>query len=122
MEYVALTASIAAFTLCLHFFHVVALARRIIEASRTAVTTMRSAALNDDEKETAVQRAAVDVGRSFVALAARLGASVLLSLAVILPGAVANVYSMDSLAVAAGNGYFIAVSSLFVIAAMICMR
>lgn len=122
MEYVALTAAIVAFTLCLHCFRVVGLARRILAASGGAVTTMRLPALSDDEKEAAVRGAAIEVLRAFVALLAGVGAGVLLSLAVIYLGTVVDAYSLDTLAAAAGNWYFIAGSSLFVIAAMFYLR
>ena len=122
MEYVALSAATVAFTLCLHFFRIVGLARRIIGASGKAVTTMRFAALSDEEKETAIQRAAVEVMVALVALLARVGAAIALSLALIYAGTLVNAYSVDTVLLAAGNWYFIAGSSLFVIIAMIVMR
>ena len=122
MEYVALTAATVAFTLCLHFFRIVGLARRIVGASGQAVTTMRLAALSDEEKETAIQRAAVEVMVALVALLARVGAAIALSLAVIYAGALVDAYSIDAVLLAAGNWYFIAGSTLFVVIAMIVMR
>jgi hypothetical protein len=122
MEYVALSAATVAFTLCLHFFRIVGLARRIIGASGEALTTMRASALSDEEKETAIQRAAAEVMVALVALLARVGAAIALSLAVIYAGTFVNAYSMDAVMLAAGDWYFIAGSSLFVIIAMIVMR
>ena len=122
MEYVALTIATVVLTLCLHFFHIVGFARRILVASGNAVATMRVPGLTDEQREIAVQRASIGVAIALASLLARVAGSFLLAFAIVYLGSAIGAYSLDALMLAAENWYFIAGSALLVVAAMIFMR
>lgn len=121
MEYIALTIATIVFTVCLHFFRVVAIATNIIVLSNDALGVVRAGG-SDEEKEAAVRHAAAEVLTALCTLLLRACAGGLLSIAVLGAGLVFEQFSLDSLATAAANRYFIVCSTLFVVAAMIRSR
>lgn len=71
MIYLAALLVVAAFILALRLFHVVAVARDIIDRTRGATATLRAADLDDDAKERAIQATAGQLLVRFVSITLR---------------------------------------------------
>jgi len=69
--YLAALLVVAAFILALRLFHVVAVARDIIDRTRGATATLRAADLDDDAKERAIQATAGQLLVRFVSITLR---------------------------------------------------
>ncbi|HEY9198822.1 MAG TPA: hypothetical protein VIR60_05595 [Gammaproteobacteria bacterium] len=89
----------------------------VLGGARRTVAVMRSLELREAEKEAHVQRAALDMFAAFFAivahsLAALAGPAVFLLLCI-----AAGLFGMEEIAAAAGNGYFLIISTLAMLAA-----
>lgn len=71
MIYLAALLVVAAFIIALRLFHVVAVARDIVDRTRGATATLRAADLDDDAKERAIQAAAGQLLVRFVSITLR---------------------------------------------------
>jgi hypothetical protein len=69
--YLAALLVVAAFIIALRLFHVVAVARDIVDRTRGATATLRAADLDDDAKERAIQAAAGQLLVRFVSITLR---------------------------------------------------
>jgi hypothetical protein len=71
VTYVTTVAAIALFTAGLWVFGVVAVANRIVAASRAAAAIIRNREVDDDFKEREIQRASLTMLRDFVSILVR---------------------------------------------------
>ena len=122
MVYAFLAAGILVFVISFRLLDVVPKVRAAIDATRRAQGIISSKSLTDEEKETAVQRAAIAMAGTAVAILGRVAVCVLVPTITVWLGAQSGAYSTADALVAASNWTFIAVSSVVMIAALTIIR
>ena len=119
MIYLALSASIVLFLVCMKLCGVVESIRPVFANSRAALAVMRSTELSDLEKEAAVQKAALGMFKSFFSVTLRILVTLAVPAAFVWAGNVTGLYTLEGAIEAASDWMFLIVSSLVVVAAFI---
>jgi hypothetical protein len=122
MVYAFLAAGVLVFVICFRLLDVVPKVRAVIEAIRRAQGIISSKSLTDEEKEAAVQRAAIAMTGSLVAILGRVALCVLVPTVTVWLGAQSGAYSTADALVAASSWTFIVASSVVMIAALAVIR
>jgi hypothetical protein len=122
MVYAFLAAGVLVFVICFRLLDVVPEVRAVIEAIRRAQGIISSKSLTDEEKEAAVQRAAIAMAGTVVVILGRAALCVLVPTLMVWLGAQSGTYSTADALVAASNWTFIVASSVVMIAAMTIIR
>jgi hypothetical protein len=122
MVYAFLAAAVVVFVISFRLLDVVPNVRAAIDATRRAQGIISSKSLTDEEKETAVQRAAIAMAGTVVVILGRVAVCVLVPTLIVWLGAQAGAYSTADALVAASNWTFIAVSSAVMLAALTIIR
>jgi hypothetical protein len=122
MVYAFLAAGVLVFVISFRLLDVVPKVRAAIAATRTAQGIISSKSLTDEEKETAVQRAAIAMAGTALVILGRVAVCVLVPTLTVWLGAQSGAYSTADALVAASNWTFIAVSSVVMIAALTIIR
>jgi hypothetical protein len=122
MVYAFLAAGVLVFVICFRLLDVVPKVRAVIEATRRAQGIISSKSLTDEEKEAAVQRAAIAMTGSLVAILGRVALCVLVPTVTVWLGAQSGAYSTADALVAASSWTFIVASSVVMIAALAVIR
>jgi hypothetical protein len=122
MVYAFLAAGVLVFVISFRLLEVVPKVRAAIDATRRAQGIISSKSLTDEEKETAVQRAAIVMAGTAVVILGRVAVCVLVPTLMVWLGAQSGAYSTADALVAASNWTFITVSSVVMIAALTIIR
>lgn len=122
MAYLFLALSVGLLVLAIKGLGMVPRVRGVIAAIHAAMATMRSRHLSEEQKEIAVQRAAVEMFRSLGSLSARTLLALAAPLAFVLLGAFLGLYGADDIVRAASDWYFIGASTAFMIGALAVVR
>jgi hypothetical protein len=122
MVYAFLAAGVLVFVICFRLLDVVPKVRAVIGATRRAQGIISSKSLTDEEKEAAVQRAAIAMTGSLVAILGRVALCVLVPTVTVWLGAQSGAYSTADALVAASSWTFIVASSAVMIAALAIIR
>lgn len=107
MSYLFLVLGLVVFVLVVQRLGIVAKVREAVRRMGGAVAVMRATDMPDDDKERALQRAAVRMGIAFLDILARSAAAFAVPLAGLYGGAVAGLYSPDEAMRAAWNPWFL---------------
>jgi hypothetical protein len=122
MVYAFLSAGVLVFVICFRLLDVVPKVRAVIEATRRAQRIISSKSLTDEEKEAAVQSAAIAMAGSTVAILGRVALCVLAPALTVWLGAQAGAYSTSDALVAASSWSFIVASSAVMVTALTIVR
>lgn len=115
MTYVVLSVAVAVFILLIRLTRIVPVTRVMMADTRDALAVMGAPDLSEDEKERAIQSAAIRAFRALFSIVARVAVIVFLPLLLVIVGANVGLYTLEEASAAAVNGYFIAASTLVVI-------
>ncbi len=122
MVYFFLAASAALFFLGIRVFGIVPRVKGVIAATHVATTVMRSRDMSEEEKESAIQKAALEMIGSFLSILVRTALIVAISIAVVALGSETALFSMQDAIHAASNWTFIVVSTLLMIGAFLVFK
>ncbi|RMD87017.1 MAG: hypothetical protein D6807_08650 [Alphaproteobacteria bacterium] len=123
MVYLALSLSLILFMLLIHLLGIVPRARAILADTRSALAVMRDAQLSEEEKETAVQKAALAMFGAAASIIARIAVSLVLPALLVLAGAQGGMlYEESALVAAASDWVFILVASAAMIGAFFILK
>jgi hypothetical protein len=122
MLYLVLAVGAVVFGVCFKLLDIVARVRAVIAAARQAHGILRSESLTDEAKEAAIQKAAIRMAGSGVALVGRLALCLLVLVGAVWLGAQSGAYTAADALAAASDWRFIIASSGAMIAALIAIR
>ena len=120
--YAALTLTILVFIAGIRILGIVPQVKQVISQSNGALAVIKSTNLSEEQKETAIQKAAVQMLSNFLSITLRVAALLGLLFAVLYLGVFANIYAWEQLLEDASNWYFIGVSSIVMIAALVLSK
>ncbi|MFQ5347381.1 MAG: hypothetical protein ACE5ED_06010 [Rhodothalassiaceae bacterium] len=123
MVYLALSLSLILFMLLIHLLGIVPRARAILADTRSALAVMRNAQLSEEDKEKAVQKAALAMFGAAASIIARIAVSLVLPALLVLAGAQGGaLYEESALITAATDWIFILVASAAMIGAFLVLK
>ncbi|HSK41346.1 MAG TPA: hypothetical protein VK943_16395 [Arenibaculum sp.] len=122
MAYLFLILSTGLFVVALRFSGAVPQVRFAMAQTREALAAMSAGDLSEEDKETAVQKAALRMFGSFLSILLRTALCVGVPVAFVALGLAAGLYHMDDVVRAATNAWFIAGSTAAVIVGMYLAR
>jgi hypothetical protein len=122
MVYIFLCAAIGLFLIGIRVLGLVPRVKLVITASKQAVAVMKSPDMSEDEKEAAIQKAAVQMFVSFGSILIRTATVCLVPLAFILLFAKLGLYTTAEVYQGSTDIYFITVSTIVMILAFALMR
>lgn len=122
MVYVSLAAGAMVFVVCFKLLDVMAQVRAVVAAAHRAHRIIRSQSLTDEAKEAAIQRAAILMTGSGIALLGRLTLCILVPVGAVWLGAQSGAYTTADALTAASNWAFIVASSLAMTGALMVLR
>lgn len=122
MVHVFLILSIGLFVVALRLSGAVPQVRFAMAQTREALAAMNSGDLSEEDKETAVQRAALRMFGSFLSILLRTILCIGVPAALVALGAAAGLYRMDDVVRAATDAWFIAGSTVAVAGGMYLAR
>ncbi|MDX1540809.1 MAG: hypothetical protein R3349_05345 [Geminicoccaceae bacterium] len=122
MTYLAIALAIAIFCWSLHAFRLVPASLEAVSTARQAAGVMRDPALDDDEKESRVQAAALRLFKLFGTITLRVVAALLLPAVAVVLLAWAGVVDLDAVLEAAISWPVIIVSTVVMVAVLVVWR
>jgi hypothetical protein len=122
MVYLFLAIGALVFVICFKRLDIARRAREVVAATRRAHGIIRSERLADEAKEAAVQKAAMLMAGSGVALLGRMALCLLVPVAAVWLGAQSGAYSTADALAAASTWTFIIASSAAIIAVWLVIR
>jgi hypothetical protein len=122
MTYLAIGLAVVVFALALRQLKVVAAVTEALDTGRRAAGVMAAADLDEDQKEVAVRRAALDLFRSFGVITLRTAIAVAGSLLVVLAAAWAGLVALDEVARTSISWEVIIVSAVVMTVVMVVRR
>lgn len=122
MVYVFLVAAIGLFIVGIRVTGIVPRVRSVLAVSHTAVSVIKSTDMHDDEKEAAIQKAAISMIGAFVSILVRVTVICLVPVAFVMLFAWLGLYSIEEAIRASTNVYFVTASTVAMIVALVLMR
>lgn len=122
MIYFVLMLSIGIFLICMKLLHVVESMYPIFATSRNALAVMRSGELTEEQKESAVRKAAGGMFRSFLSVTFRVALTLAVPAAFVAAGSATGLYTIDGAVSATTDWTFLIVSSIAVTFAFVAQR
>jgi hypothetical protein len=122
MTYLAIGLAVVVFALALRQLKVVAAVTEALDTGRRAAGVMAAADLDENQKEVAVRRAALDLFRSFGVITLRTAIAVAGSLLVVLAAAWADLVALDEVATTSISWEVIIVSAVVMTVVMVVRR
>ena len=118
MSYAILLVALAAFMAAIHFTGMVSRVRGVIQTTHEALGIMRSAELDDDQKEAAVQKAAVAMMLSFFTILLRVIVICAIPAAFVYICISTGLVTEEGVYSSLSNWYFIVITSVIALAAL----
>jgi hypothetical protein len=122
MIYLFLSLAVGLFVVALKASGLVPRAQVVFSATRAATAVMRSPELSEEQKETAVQKAALEMFGSLFSIAVRTVFTLALPVALVLLGCAVGLYSAEEAVRAASNWYFIVLSTVITAVAFVVIK
>lgn len=122
MTYLAIAIAIAIFCWSLYAFRLVPASLEAISTARQAALVMRDPALDDDEKETRVQQAALRLFRLFGSITLRVAAALLLPVLAVAALVGIGLVEVNAVLEAAISWPVIVVSTIVMVGALVAAR
>ncbi len=122
MVYVFLAAAIGLFIIGIRILGIVPKVKLVISASHDAIEVMKSPDMNEENKERAIQKAAVNMFSAFFSILVRVAVICLVPIGFVLFFAQLGFYANTEALDASTDLYFIMASTIAMIAALFFMR
>lgn len=122
MVYLSLVLAIGLFIVGIKILGIVPRVKLVVSATHDALAVMKSVELSEDEKEAAVQRAAVSMFGAFGSILLRVAVVCLVPVGFVLAGAKIGLYDSGELLRASTDWTFITVSTLIMIGALFLVK
>lgn len=122
MTWLAIALSIALFCWCLRAFRLVPASLEAVSTARQAAGVMRDPALDDDEKESRIQAAALRLFRLFASITLRAAAALLVPVLAVLLLAWLGVVDVDAVVATAMSWPVILGTTVLMVVALLLWR
>ena len=122
MAYLFLALSLGMFIVAIKLLGIVPKVKNVISTTHAATATMKSRELSEEQKEAAVQKAAVEMFGAFISIFARVLLTLAVPITFVMFGSFIGLYSTDDAVRAASDWYFIVGSTILMIGALAIVR
>lgn len=122
MVYIFLCVALGIFIIGIKVLGIIPRVKLVMMASQEAILLMKAPALSEEEKETAIQKAAIRMFGSFASILVRVAAVCLISVGFVLLFSKLGIYSTAQVYEASTNVYFLTLTTITMILALIFIR